>query len=214
MAVTVVGVLLLGAPVAAAQEMPIVAVVEGRGVVLDPQAIRAAIAERVGRAVLSPLELGGATSRGTLTVAAEAGRALIHYRDVSGRAEALPVTFANAGAALTAIVDAAAALVRRTTDSFALPSEVLDPFVGEGGTPPEVAMRVEGEEVLNPWLPVATARTHGLAPWPTTPPGSARLPPPPVQAAPATSRQAPASAPAVERADSLAAPAPGVISVD
>lgn len=188
---------------------PLSAVVEVTGVAIDPTVVRQAIAQRLSRPVISPLELGaapGTRTAGSLTVAVAGGRAFVHYRDASGREEIRAVLIGDPAQGVVAIADAAAALVRRASEPFALPSEVLDPFSNEAN--PQLSVRVGESEVMNPWQPLPPGtRFTGLAPWPesvrTTPP----TPAPPTPAPPALR---PPAAPAIERAGALATPRPGV----
>jgi hypothetical protein len=194
---------------------PIAAVVEVQGSTIEPASVRAAVADRLSRPVLSPIEIGDRPTGGTLTVACSGRRAIVHYRDVSGREETREIDLDTVIArAVASIGDIAAALVRRTSEPFMLPSEVLDPFSTDARPPMQA--HYSTNEVLNPWEAIPrTNPAAALAPWPTdvrtTPPPPAAaaqlpLPPPPV---PPTVRPAGPPHP-IERAADLTAPQPGV----
>jgi hypothetical protein len=87
--------LLLGGSGAAAQERPIVVVVEGDGAAVPAEALREAVGRELGAPALAPADPQAAAARGTLTVqlvdaapapgAAGERRLVVVYRDAGGR---------------------------------------------------------------------------------------------------------------------------------
>jgi hypothetical protein len=169
---------------------PLVVVVEVNGGAVDVEGIRDALAEELGRRVLSMFDEGTARATGVLSIAVHHGReeAKVQYR--TPEATLLWTTAAfpdDADPAGAWVVKHAAAVVRaaelrqeptRLTAclevldpwrnqprvsrdvDYRLPPEVLDPFSGPHGSGRMAAYEIPSE-VIDPWGPRVPPRRKG-----------------------------------------------------